>query len=98
MSSHDEFNVAFLRHQNFWNGGELWQGMFDRTLHRLSDDGLLVITSYFDLEHELACHALQQLGARLVSNHKNPNSRLLADAPGKSVDRHIAVFRKPPSD
>ena len=29
---------------------------------------------------------------------KNPNSRLLADAPGKSVDRHIAVFRKPPSD
>ncbi len=42
--------------------------------------------------------AALRLGAKLVSNHKNPNSRRLADAPGKSVDRHIAVFRKPPSD
>lgn len=98
LSGTDEFHVAFLRHQNFWNAGELWQGMFDRTLQRLTDDGLLVITSYFDLEHDLACRALQQLGARMVSSHKNPNSRSLADVPGKSVDRHIAVFRKPPSD
>ena len=97
LPSTDEFDIAFLRHQNFWNGAELWQGMFDRSLHRLSDHGLLVITSYFDLEHELACRALQQLGARLVSNHKNTNSRRLPDAPGKSVDRHVAVFRKPPS-
>lgn len=97
MSANDQFDIAFLRHQNFWNGGQLWQGMFDRSLERLSEDGLLVITSYFDLEHQLACQALQRLGADLVSNHKNPNSRRLTDAPGKSVDRHIAVFRKPPS-
>lgn len=93
----DQFDVAFLRHQNYWNGTELWNGLFDRSLHRLSDDGLLVITSYFDLEHRQACAALERLGAVRVANHHNPASRLISAKHEKSVDRHIAVFRKPPS-
>ncbi|MDB4817412.1 hypothetical protein OAH11_00780, partial [Akkermansiaceae bacterium] len=58
------------------------------------EDGLLVITSYFDKEHELATHALEELGAVQVGSIINPNSRALSDAPGKSVDKHLAVFKK----
>jgi hypothetical protein len=90
-------DIAFLRHQNFWNDRPVWTRIFDQTLERLDDDGLLVITSYFDKEHELATEALQKLGAVQVGSIINPNSRALSDAPGKSVDKHLAVFRKKPS-
>jgi len=86
--------LAFLRHQNYWNDKPVWSQIFDQTLEKLHDDGLLVITSYFDKEHELAKSALERLGAIQVGSIINPNSRALRDAPGKSVDKHLAVFRK----
>ena len=87
-------DLAFLRHQNFWNDRPVWTKIFDQTLDRLDDDGLLVITSYFDKEHELAVEALKKLGAVQVGSLTNSNSRSLSDAPGKSVDKHLAVFKK----
>jgi len=87
-------DIVFLRHQNYWNDQPVWSKIFDQALDRLDDDGLLVITSYFDKEHELASKALENLGAIQVGSIINPNSRTLSDAPGKSVDKHLAVFRK----
>ena len=87
-------DIAFLRHQNYWNDKPVWTKIFDQALERLNEDGLLVITSYFDKEHELATKALQNLGAIQVGSIINPNTRALTDAPGKSVDKHLAVFRK----
>ena len=88
------FDIAFLRHQNYWNDPILWARMFAETLKQMDDDGLLVITSYFDREHALACRALAKLGARRLSNYANPRTRPTGDAPGKSTDRWIAVFSK----
>ena len=90
----EDFDLVFLRHQNFWNGEELWKGIFDQGLEKLSDDGLLVITSYFDKEHELALEALQKQGAELVLSTRNEVARALPSN-GKSVDRWLAVLRKP---
>ena len=87
-------DIAFLRHQNYWNDKPVWTRIFDQALERLNDDGLLVITSYFDKEHELATEALKNLGAIQVGSIINPNSRALSDAPGKSVDKHLAIFQK----
>ena len=95
MSSNERFDLTFMRHQNFWNNPRLWARMFEGGLRQLDEDGLFVITSYFDIEHELACRKLAALGAVKIADHRNLESRALADAPGKSVDRHIAVFRKP---
>jgi hypothetical protein len=53
-----------------------------------------VITSYFDVEHRLALRALEALGMEVVSNRRNKASRALKDAPGKSVDRWVAVLRQ----
>jgi SAM-dependent methyltransferase len=93
----DDFDMVFLRHQNYWYGAETWKEIFDQGLARLSDDGVMVITSYFDREHELALDALQQLGAELVVSRRNDESRVLDDAPHqlKSVDRWMAVLKKP---
>ena len=94
MSPNEKFDLTFMRHQNFWNDPRLWTRMFEGGLQQLSDDGLFVITSYFDLEHQLACQKMATLGATKVADLRNMDSRNLSDAPGKSVDRHIAVFRK----
>lgn len=88
-----DFDVAFLRHQNYWNDQAVWQRIFEQGLEKLRGDGLLVMTSYFDREHALALEALERAGAELVVSARNEGSRQL-DAPGKSVDRHVAVFRK----
>lgn len=90
----DDFNMVFLRHQNFWHGQELWKKIFDQGIAKLRPDGMLVITSYFDVEHKLALRALEAMGMEVVSNKRNKASRALNDAPGKSVDRWVAVLRQ----
>lgn len=90
----DDFNMVFMRHQNFWHGQELWKKIFDQGIAKLRPDGMLVITSYFDVEHRLALRALESLGMEVVSNKRNKTSRTLQDAPGKSVDRWVAVLRR----
>lgn len=89
----EDFNMVLLRHQNYWHDTELWKKIFEQGLAKMDKDGLLVITSYFDKEHQLALDALQKLGAELVISKNNTKSRALITA-GKSVDKHIAVFRR----
>ncbi|HRQ90783.1 MAG TPA: class I SAM-dependent methyltransferase [Bacteroidia bacterium] len=89
----EDFDLVFLRHQNYWNGGRDWEEIFDHALSKLGPDGRLVITSYFDKEHSLALEAIQRLGGELVATESNPETRQLA-TPGKSVDRHMAMFRR----
>ncbi len=89
----DDFDLVFLRHQNYWHDRETWRKIFDQGLDRLNENGLLVITSYFDKEHELALDALRKLGAEILVSKRNKSSRALPDAPGKSVDRWLAVAR-----
>ena len=79
---------------NFWHGQELWKKIFDQGIAKLRPDGMLVITSYFDVEHRLALRALEALGMEVISNTRNKASRELSDAPGKSVDRWVAVLKR----
>ncbi len=88
-----EFDMVFLRHQNYWNEPNTWIRIFLRGLERLGDKGVLVITSYFDREHDLAVKAIKEAGGELIISVRNPDSRPLP-TPGKSVDRHLAVFRR----
>lgn len=88
------FDVLFMRHQNYWNGAEVWHRIYDNALHRLSEGGILVMTSYFDREHLQAVQAISAMGGCLKASIRNPKSRIVPDAPNKSVDRHIAVFAK----
>lgn len=91
------FDLVFLRHQNYWNDPKLWRRIFESGLRRLKPTGVLAITSYFDDEHRLALRALDKIGARLLLTVRNPQSRPLSTR-GKSVDRHLALFRHPPPE
>lgn len=94
MKQLPRFDFIFIRHQNYWHDPEVWMVLFRNAIEALKPDGLLAITSYFDREHALATTALLQSGATKLADIRNPRSRELPDAPKKSVDRHLALFRK----
>ncbi len=86
------FDLVFIRHQNYWNEPRVWDRLLENALAALKPGGLLACTSYFDIEHDLLLAALRTRGARVLVNVRNPDSRKLPDAEGKSVDRWLAVF------
>ncbi len=85
-------DVIFIRHQNFWDAPAVWDRIFNNAKHLLRDNGRLVITSYFDREHELALASLKTNGFTLLVDVPHHAGRMLHDAPGKFVDRKIAVL------
>ncbi len=87
------FDLIFMRHQNLWNGKRTWEEIYHKALEKLSPDGRLIITSYFDREHEQAIDVIKNQGGQLVVSKANENSRRLPYS-GKSVDRHLAVLKK----
>lgn len=89
----DRADVIMLRHQNAWHHMKIWAEIFDQALGRMAPDGWIIITSYFDREHAIAVNMLTGLGAELVVTVQNRHSRELPTE-GKSVDRHLAIFRR----
>lgn len=92
MEGLPEFDMVFIRHQNYWHEPMVWEGIIEEALAALKDGGTLVCTSYFDLEHELLVASMRKRRAKLLANLRNPTSRPLPDAEGKSVDRWVAVW------
>jgi len=92
----DSPDLVFIRHQNYWFDHKAWVKLYDQALHKLQNDGVMVITSYFDKEHAMARNVLESLGAVEVAHRFNPDARVVKDSPKleKSVDRHISVFAK----
>lgn len=92
------FDFIFIRHQNYWHHPAVWDRLLGNALPLLSPDGLLACTSYFDREHELLKASLKTRRAELLWDVRHPHSRPLDDAPGKSVDRRLAIFRNDPGE
>ncbi len=92
----DSPDLVFIRHQNFWFDPKAWIKLYNQAINKLREDGVMVITSYFDKEHEMARQVLTKLGAIEVSHRFNPEAKLVKDSPKieKTVDRHISVFVK----
>lgn len=89
-----DVDLIFIRHQNYWDDPVVWDRMLENGLKVVKADGLLVCTSYFDKEHDLLVASMKTRGAEVLWNVRDPESRELAEVPGKSVDRHLVVFRK----
>ena len=94
MENLPDFDLVFIRHQNYWHEPLVWEAILQEALDALKDTGYLVATSYFDMEHDLFLASIRDKGAKMLANIQHAHSRSLPDAVGKSVDRHIAVFQK----
>ena len=94
MKTLPEFDLVFIRHQNYWHEPMVWEGILDEALIAMKSNGVLVCTSYFDLEHDLFLASMHERDAKLLLNVRNSKSRNLPDAEGKSVDRWLGIWRK----
>ncbi len=94
MKTLPEFDLIFIRHQNYWHEPMVWEGILDEAISAMRPNGFLVCTSYFDLEHDLFMASMRERDAKLLLNVRNPQSRALPDAEGKSVDRWLGIWRK----
>lgn len=94
MKTLPAFDLIFVRHQNYWHEPMAWEGILDEALAAMEPNGHLVCTSYFDLEHDLFKASMRERGANLLLNVRNPQSRELPDAEGKSVDRWLGIWKK----
>lgn len=89
----DAFDVIFMRHQNLGDGKRTWEEIYHKALEKLSPNGRLIITSYFDGEHSAALDVIENQGGELIVTEANEDSRSL-DISGKSVDRHLAILKR----
>ncbi|MES2981079.1 MAG: class I SAM-dependent methyltransferase [Verrucomicrobiota bacterium] len=94
MKTLPDFDLIFVRHQNYWHEPMVWEGILDEALAAMKPNGYLVCTSYFDLEHDLFKASMRERGAKVLLNVRNPQSRELPDAEGKSVDRWLGIWKK----
>jgi 2-polyprenyl-3-methyl-5-hydroxy-6-metoxy-1,4-benzoquinol methylase len=94
MKTLPEFDLIFIRHQNYWHEPMVWEGILDEAILAMKPKGFLACTSYFDLEHDLFLASMRDREAELLLNVRNSQSRDLPDAEGKSVDRWLGVWRK----
>ncbi|MGJ8633375.1 MAG: class I SAM-dependent methyltransferase [Luteolibacter sp.] len=94
MEELPEFDLVFIRHQNYWTEPMVWEGILDEVFASLKDGGVFVSTSYFDVEHAMMLASVRTRDFEVLANVRNVHSRVLPDAEGKSVDRWMMVSRK----
>lgn len=89
----EPYDLVVSRHQNSYQGLQIWAKIFAQALGRLKPTGLFLVTSYYDKEHRIALDTIQALGGHLLVSLPNPNSRQMTHE-GQTLDRHVALFRK----
>lgn len=86
-------DIIVIRHQQISDNNQTWTKIFQQALKRINKDGIIVITSFSDIEHEELIRALQKINCEIVINEKNPFARLLGHKE-VSLDRNIAIVKK----
>ena len=88
-----EVDVVVIRHQRISESEQTWTKIFQQAIQRVSRDGIIIITSFSDIEHEMLIKALQKLDCEIVINESNPHAKPLPDEE-ISLDRNVAIIRK----
>lgn len=94
------FEVIVIRHQNASNGTEVWRSIFSEAWERLKHGGLLLITSYTCLEHNIMLEVLADLGVVPYLSGRNPHVEMSLPSDDSSGllkrDNYVALFWKDP--
>ena len=86
-------DVFVIRHQQISSNEVTWTTIFQQAIDRLGENGIGIITSFSDVEHDMLIGKLEQLHCEVVMNKPNPHAEP-TETQGVSVDRHIAIVKK----
>ncbi len=89
----DQVDVIVIRHQQISANEKVWMEIFQKSLEKLSPNGIMILTSFSDIEHKMLMEKLKELDVEVVVNERNPFAK-----PTKhkevSIDRNIAIVKR----
>ncbi|TSC90258.1 MAG: hypothetical protein G01um10145_362 [Microgenomates group bacterium Gr01-1014_5] len=88
-----EVDVVVIRHEQISNNEQTWAKIFQQAIQRVGKDGIIIITSFSDIEHKMLIEALRQLDCEIAIDESNPYAKPLGHKE-ISLDRNITIIRK----
>ena len=88
-----EVDVVVIRHEQISDNEQTWAKIFQQAIQRVSKDGIIIITSFSDIEHKMLIEALRKLDCEIVIDESNPYAKPLSHKE-ISLDRNITIIRK----
>ena len=88
-----EVDVVVIRHEQISDNEQTWAKIFQQAIQRVSKDGIIIITSFSDIEHKMLIEALRKLDCEIVIDESNPYAKPLSHKEISS-DRNITIIRK----
>lgn len=87
------FDVIVIRHQAIDSDIVLWSKIFKESLKHLAKEGIMLMTSYSCVEHQIALARLKVLGAKVKLSGQNPFARRMIH--GENFGIQPLQFRDP---
>lgn len=87
-----QVDVVVIRHQQISHNKNLWQEIFQQALRHVTPEGIILITSFSDIENEMLVETLQTLNCEMIINERNPYAKPTTTE-GLSIDRNITIVR-----
>lgn len=88
-----EFDVVIARHTNVAEIPDTWRTIFQEAYHLLKTRGILLATSFSDLEHQMLEEQVQKAGYKIALSESNAYAIPTSDKE-VSIDRKILLARK----
>ncbi|HVA96205.1 MAG TPA: class I SAM-dependent methyltransferase [Candidatus Acidoferrales bacterium] len=75
-----------IRHEQIGTDQEAWTSIYENAYARLRDGGIMIITSFFDSEHQKTVAALESMGCKVVLDKRNSDSTV--------YDKCVVIVKK----
>ena len=89
----DQLDVIVIRHQRILDNEEIWTEIFQESLNRLSPDGIMILTSFSDVEHQMLMEKLKELNVEVKIDETNPYAKPTLHEE-VSTDRNITIIKR----
>ncbi len=87
-----EADVVMIRHQEISANNQIWENIIRAAAKRLSPNGIMILTSFSELEHQMLVEKINELGLKIVLNKKNPYAKKTAH-PDVKIDNHVVIIK-----
>ena len=89
----EQVDIILIRHEQISDNKEVWTSIISQALKKISLEGIIIITSFSDVEHSILATTLSNMDCEIVINEKNPHARALSHKE-ISLDRNVVIIKK----
>jgi len=89
----DQVDVVVIRHQQISDDEEIWTKIFQESLKKLSPNGIMILTSFSDIEHQMLMEKLKELEVEVIVDEKNPYGKSTQHKE-VTIDRNLTIIKR----